>query len=67
MDALCYRIATMVPRLITLLLVGWYWIMNQCLNTIISKILLQFVTLFAENGELVIDIVLIIDTFGERD
>ena len=46
---------------------GWYWVMNQCLNTIISKILLQLVTLFAENGELMIHVILIWDTLGERD
>ena len=57
----------MVPRLITLLLMGWYWVMNQGLNTIISKILLQFVTLFAEYGKLMIHVVDIWDTLGERD
>ena len=67
MDTLRDRITAIVPRLVTLLLMRRYGIMNECLHPTIFEICLQLITAFTENGELMIDVVLIAEPLRQGD
>jgi hypothetical protein len=59
MDALRYRIAAVVPILITFLLMRRYRIVDERLHPTLLEICLQLIAAFTENGELMVYIVLI--------
>ena len=67
MDALCDRIAAVVPLTVTLLLVRRYRIVDERLHPTLLEILLQLIATLTENGELMIHIVLIAEPSWQSD
>lgn len=63
-EAFGYGVAAVVPFLVALLFVGRDGIVNECLNAVVGKILLQLVAAFRHYREDMEDIAVPIIDFG---